>query len=120
MLMNTACTFLFSVLTCYTFYRYTVHPNELLKQLSFIHSVWLLLFFTSTIAVIYSSELMTSEASFTIRVNSIHSELNVNRNQFFFPFHNFQGKLTFKLLHDKMNRCNEADMSLSVWNSNFI
>lgn len=117
MIFNAACTFLFSVLTFYTFYRYNAQPNEFLTQLTFMHSVWQFMFLTSTIAVIYNSELVTSA------VRYIFESVDGNQNSITFlftSFHNCQGKLTHKLLHDKMNQCSDAEMSLSVWNLSFI
>lgn len=88
MIINAASSFLFSLTTLYTLYRYTVQPNEMLGQLSFIHSVYQLMFLMSTIAIIYSSELVTSEVNF-IRNNSV---LNMNRSSIIlFPFSQLLG-----------------------------
>lgn len=68
MMVNTACTFVFSVLSFYSFYRYLFQPDELLKALSMLHFGWLLFFLTSTLTVIYNANLVASEVNIDLKI----------------------------------------------------
>lgn len=76
MMVNTACTFIFSVLSFYSFYRYSFQEDEFFKKLALLHFGWLSFFLTSTLTVIYTANLVASEvniAKYKIRIEYLLS-----------------------------------------------
>lgn len=59
----TASTFIFSVLTFYTFYRYIVQQHESFKDLLWMHLQWQLFYLIFTLLVIYTANQVTSEVN---------------------------------------------------------
>lgn len=81
----TAYTFIFSVITLHTFYRYVIQRNEEFKDLSWLHFQWQFFYLISMLLIIYTANLVTRE-----------------------------GKTTSQIAHDIINQCHNSDVSLSV------
>lgn len=60
----TAYTFIFSVISLYTFYRYFVQHNEFFKDLSWLHFQWQFFYLISMLMIIYTANLVTNEVKF--------------------------------------------------------
>lgn len=82
MMFTTACTFIFSVLTCYTFYRFLIQQDTFLKDLSLLHFNWQIFFLTSTLMVIITANLVTSEVNISITTANLRFLSIVNRFEF--------------------------------------
>lgn len=63
---NTAITFVFSVLTFYSFYRYTFQQNDFFKELSWMHLQWEIIFLASTLTAIYAANRVSNEVIINI------------------------------------------------------
>lgn len=70
MMVNTAATFLFTILTLYTFYRYILHQDEFFKDLSLLHLKWQLFYLSVTLTVIYTANQVARE----VNVGSLFNE----------------------------------------------
>lgn len=64
-MITIANTFVFTVLTFYTLYRYLVQQNETFQEVSQIHFQWQTVYLTSTMAVLFTTHLVTNEVSIT-------------------------------------------------------
>lgn len=60
-MVNAAITFIFSVLTFYTFYRYILEQNGFFKEVSFVHFIWQMFYLIGILKVIYSANQVTNE-----------------------------------------------------------
>lgn len=56
-------TFIFTVLTCYTLYRYIVQRNALFEQLAYLHINFQVFYTFYAIAVIYAGDLIAREVN---------------------------------------------------------
>lgn len=63
MIVNAAATFVFSVLTFNTIYRYILQPNEHLRDLLYVQLKWESFYLFTTLMVIHICDLVTSEVS---------------------------------------------------------
>lgn len=62
--MITVCnTFIFSVLTYYTVYRYVVQQNKSFQEVSQIHFQWQTVYLSSTMIVLYTTHSVKNEVS---------------------------------------------------------
>lgn len=100
-------SFLFCVLTLYTFYRHILQPNEYIEQVSTIHFMWIMFYMTMILTVIYYGSLIAREV------------LNETNRMKFYPFIlnipcHFQGKRTSEVVHDIINRCHDSEIVQSV------
>lgn len=60
-MFNVAVTFVFSVLSFYTFYRFIVDPNEFFKQVALIHFFWQSFYLIYVFMVIYVGSVIKSK-----------------------------------------------------------
>lgn len=60
---NIGQSFIFSVLSFYTFYRYLIEPNEFFKQVALVHFYWQLFYLIYTNMVIYVGSVVTSKVN---------------------------------------------------------
>lgn len=68
MMVNTANTFVFSVFTFYTLYRYILQQNEMFEKLLWTHLRWELFYFVPTLIFIYTADLVATEASIVVQI----------------------------------------------------
>lgn len=110
-MFNIGNTFIFSVLTLYTFYRYILQQNELYRDLSYSHFHWQIFYFFYAFILIYAGSTVTSKVIYYF----IQIYLKLSRFLYSFSLKIFrQGKKTAKLLHDMINECNDTEITLSV------
>lgn len=62
-MINTAATFIHSVLTSYNFYRYITQNNHLFKTLLFETLKWEFFYLLSTLILIYTCDRVCSEVN---------------------------------------------------------
>lgn len=78
-MFNIAATFVYSVLTCYTLYRYFLEQNEFFRQLASVHLHWQLFYVIYALAVIYAGNAVASKV---YRIYSYVKQCK-NTNKFF-------------------------------------
>lgn len=103
-------SFMFTILTNYSFYRYIIHRNAFFEKMTRIHFHLQIFFSFYAYVVIYSGSLVAREVNAQI---NIYKKYNFRVKILFFFFIE-QGKKTSKILHNIINHCNDADVSSSV------
>ena len=58
---NTACTFVLTIFTLYSIFRYMFLPNDYFKQQTLIHIEWQMSFLCAILIVIYHASRLTKE-----------------------------------------------------------
>lgn len=76
-MINTGASFIFSVLTFYSFFHYMIQQNDYFRDLSWKHVQWEVVILTTTITVISSASSMAYE---------VHIERRVNKDQITFTW----------------------------------
>lgn len=71
---NIGQSFIFSVLSFYTFYRYLIEPNEFFKQVALVHFYWQLFYLIYAYMVIYAGSVVTSKVNIRIKF-----KINLNK-----------------------------------------
>lgn len=62
-MLSVAVTFVFSVLSFYTFYRYIIDPTEFFKQMALIHFFWQSFYLIYAFMIIYAGSVIKSKVS---------------------------------------------------------
>lgn len=107
----TGYTFIISVLTYYTFYRYIVQQDDYFKDFAWMHIEVQIFYLISILVVIYNANRMIIEVNewttYQVEILTTHSMPK-------FHFFLMQGKRTAHIAYDRINCCNDADVSFSV------
>lgn len=106
MMVHTAATFVQSVLTFYSFYRYILQRDDFFKEILLTYFQWQLYYLALTITVIYTANLLTKEVKYS-------KDFLFDQNLMMISFSS-QGKRTFLILHDIINCCSDVDVPSSV------
>lgn len=61
--VNTAGSFVYSVLSMYTYYQYFIQKDDYFRDLSWLHLQWQILFLTTTFMTIYTASSVSDEVS---------------------------------------------------------
>lgn len=70
MMVNTAASFIFSIFTFYSFYRYIVDQSDFFKETAILHFDWQIYYLASALVVIRSANQLANE------VNIINSNIS--------------------------------------------
>lgn len=87
---------------------YVLYPGQEIAILSWISTVWILFHSTGILMIIHHSSSLTMEVN---KHNSCVLSIIPKSN---FPFVHLQGKRTFRIAHDIMNRSNDSELMQSV------
>lgn len=68
-MLITAASFIFSVLTFYTFYRFAVQKDKFFNDLLWLHLQWCTLYLASTLLVIYMANQVKREVNNLLHEN---------------------------------------------------
>lgn len=71
MMVNAAATFVYSVLTFYTFYRYILQKDEVFGQLLWEQVKWEIFYLCSTLMVIYTTYIVSSEVNIGVQNETV-------------------------------------------------
>lgn len=119
-MISAAATFLFSVLTIYTYCKLIQKHDDFnfSQQLLWLQSAWLVYYSCGTFIIIYHINLLSNEVN--INVELFERMENLVFLSFLLFYLNelviclFQGKKTFHIVHDIINCCHDADLMVSV------
>lgn len=104
-MFSIASTFLFTVLTHYSFYRYILHQDTFFQKLTRLHVHSEVFFSFYAYVVIYTGSLIARQVN--VHLSNI-SKYTLHRWNF------LQGKKTSELLHDIINSYNDVDITAAV------
>lgn len=111
-MISTAATFLYSVLTIYTYCKLIRKHDDyhFSQQLLWLQTAWLLYYSGGTCILIYHINLLSNEVNglWILKTNGklvFLTSLIINSSQ---------GKRTFHIVHDIINCCHDAELMLSV------
>lgn len=62
-MFNIGATFIFSILTFYTFYRYILEQNDFFQQVTFVHFYWQIFYLVYAFMVIYAGSVIASKVN---------------------------------------------------------
>lgn len=101
-MLSVAATFIRAILTAHSYSQIILQRNRNYSiEVAFLQSDWFLLHLGTTLMIIYYSSLLTNEVIWTNK----HNE-----SQSFKKHFTFQGKRTFRIVHDVIICCEDSDV----------
>lgn len=91
--VNTAGSFIFSVLSLYTYFQYFIQKDEYFWVLSWKHVQWQILFLTTTLMAIHKASLVSEEVSSLIIIFFYFTKMSKSE---FINFHRRKKLVTFR------------------------